>query len=145
MLIADNHASKLAYKLAKALLQPRDELQLVTVVLGEESVKYGSDLLAPYLPAAQQQNGPTITPVVRNPCILGQTGQTFSVDATSPNCATHMHQSLCCPAEHDCNPEGAPQQPLLQIPTRLPQQLYLKCTIAIHVNDGARAEFSCPT
>lgn len=70
MLISDNQASKLAFKLGKALLQPRDELQLVTVVLGEESVPYGSGLLAPYLPSAQQQqqqqqHGPAINPVVR--------------------------------------------------------------------------------
>jgi hypothetical protein len=67
VLISDNQASKLAFKLGKALLQPRDELQLVTVVLGEESVPYGSGLLAPYLPSAQQQQqqGPTINPVVR--------------------------------------------------------------------------------
>lgn len=46
-------------------LHPRDELQLVTVVLGEESLQYGSELLAPFLPAdQQQQQGPTITPVV---------------------------------------------------------------------------------
>jgi hypothetical protein len=38
----------------------------VTVVLGEDSVQYGSDMLAPYLPSEQQQqqNGPTISPVV---------------------------------------------------------------------------------
>lgn len=75
MLIADNQASKLAFKLAKALLQPRDELLLVTVVLGEDSVKYGSDLLAPYVPAEQQTQtqqqtvGPTITPVVSSWCM----------------------------------------------------------------------------
>lgn len=69
VLVSDNQASKLAFKLGKALLQPRDELQLVTVVLGEESVPYGSGLLAPYLLSAQQQqqqqHGPTICPVVR--------------------------------------------------------------------------------
>lgn len=75
VLIADNQASKLAFKLAKALLQPRDELLLVTVVLGEDSVKYGSDLLAPYVPAEQQTQtqqqtvGPTITPVVSSWCM----------------------------------------------------------------------------
>lgn len=70
VLIADNHASKLAFKLSRALLQPRDELQLVTVVVGEESLNYGSDLLAPYLTEQQQQqNGPTLTPVVRAMCI----------------------------------------------------------------------------
>lgn len=66
MLVADNQASKLAFKLGKALLQPQDELQLVTVVAGEDSVPYGSSLLAPYLPSEQQQQqpGPTISPVV---------------------------------------------------------------------------------
>jgi hypothetical protein len=56
-------------------LHPRDELQLVTVVLGEESLQYGSELLAPFLPAdQQQQQGPTITPVV-------------SVDSTLQKCS----------------------------------------------------------
>ncbi len=46
----------------------RDELQLVTVVLSEESIQYGSELLAPYLPTVQQQQqqGLTISPVVRD-------------------------------------------------------------------------------
>jgi hypothetical protein len=70
VLITDNHASKLAFKLAKALLQPRDELQMVTVVMGEESVKYGSDLLAQYMPAQQQQQGPNITPVVGSAVVV---------------------------------------------------------------------------
>lgn len=66
VLITDNQASKLAFKLAKGILHPQDELQLVTVVMGEESLEYGSRLLAPLLPSEQQQqqNGPTISPVV---------------------------------------------------------------------------------
>lgn len=60
-LIADNHASKLAFKMAKALLRPRDELQLVTVVTNEEGVAYGNSTLAPYL---QEQCSNTVTPVV---------------------------------------------------------------------------------
>jgi hypothetical protein len=47
-LIADNHASKLAFKMAKCLLRPRDELQLLTIVLDENSTLYGNNLLVPY-------------------------------------------------------------------------------------------------
>lgn len=60
-LVADNHASKLAVKMAKALLRPRDELQLVTVVANEENVTYGNNLLAPYV---QEQCNNVVTPLV---------------------------------------------------------------------------------
>lgn len=60
-LISDNHASKLAVKMAKALLRPRDELQLVTVVTNEDSISYGNNLLAPYL---QEKCNNNVTPVV---------------------------------------------------------------------------------
>lgn len=48
--------------MAKALLRPKDELQLVTVVMNEEAVVYGNNVLAPYL---QEQCSNTVTPVVR--------------------------------------------------------------------------------
>eukprot|EP00878_Enallax_costatus_P012355 GHUV01012905.1.p1 GENE.GHUV01012905.1~~GHUV01012905.1.p1 ORF type:complete len:221 (+),score=73.77 GHUV01012905.1:1993-2655(+) len=47
--------------MAKALLRPRDELQLVTVVMSEDSISYGNDLLAPYL---QEKCSNNVTPVV---------------------------------------------------------------------------------
>ena len=76
-LIADNHASKLAVKMAKALLRPRDELQLVTVVMSEDSISYGNDLLAPYL---QEKCSNSVTPVVSN-CYDGRDALTLN-----PNC-----------------------------------------------------------
>lgn len=60
-LIADNHATKLAYRMARALLSSKDELQVVTVVASEESIQYGTDLLAPYI---QEPCENTVTPVV---------------------------------------------------------------------------------
>eukprot|EP00775_Hariotina_reticulata_P008512 gene8512-8694_t len=36
--------------MAKSLLHPRDELQLLTVVLDDNSIMYGNDLLVPYAP-----------------------------------------------------------------------------------------------
>lgn len=43
----------------------------MTVVLGEESVQYGSELLAPYLQTEQQrQQGPAISPVVSAAVLL---------------------------------------------------------------------------
>lgn len=63
-LVADNHVSKMAVRMARALLRPRDELQLVTVVLTEQSVGYGQSLLAPHLDPPEAPCGNTITPVV---------------------------------------------------------------------------------
>lgn len=60
-LIADNHATKLAYRMARALLRPRDELQLVTVVASEEAVAYGKRLLEQY---EQEPCDNVVTPVV---------------------------------------------------------------------------------
>jgi nucleotide-binding universal stress UspA family protein len=58
VLIADNHASKMAVRMAKALLRPHDELQLLTVVLSADSLHYGSSLLEPYLQQQQPQPQP---------------------------------------------------------------------------------------
>jgi nucleotide-binding universal stress UspA family protein len=60
-LIADNHATKLAYRMARALLRPRDELQLVTVVANEEGELFGKRLLEQY---EQEPCENVVTPVV---------------------------------------------------------------------------------
>jgi nucleotide-binding universal stress UspA family protein len=77
VLIADNHASKLAMKMARALCRPRDELVLVTVVLSEDSLHYGNDLLAPFLQAEQpqqqqqqQQQPPSSTSTASGPAFV---------------------------------------------------------------------------
>jgi hypothetical protein len=44
LLVTDNHASKLALRMAKALLRPRDELRVTTVVMSPESLPYGRKL-----------------------------------------------------------------------------------------------------
>jgi hypothetical protein len=44
LLVTDNHASKLALRMAKALLRPRDELRVTTVVMSPESLSYGRKL-----------------------------------------------------------------------------------------------------
>lgn len=49
LLAVDNHASKLAHRMALALLRPQDELQVVTVVSSEESRGFGAALLQPFL------------------------------------------------------------------------------------------------
>lgn len=46
--VSDNHASKLAYKMAKAVLRPNDTLLLLTVVMTEDSLDYGHQLLEQY-------------------------------------------------------------------------------------------------
>ncbi len=61
LLVADNRASKLAFRMARALLLPKDELHLVTVVMSEEGKDYGSTLLSSFADGAQ---GPNIKPVV---------------------------------------------------------------------------------
>jgi len=48
LLVVDNHASRQALKMACAFLQPKDELQLVTVVMEEASRAYGERLLDSY-------------------------------------------------------------------------------------------------
>jgi hypothetical protein len=60
-LIADNHATKLAYRMARALLRPRDELQLVTVVANDDAVAYGKRMLEQY---EQEPCDNVVTPVV---------------------------------------------------------------------------------
>ncbi|KAF8055402.1 hypothetical protein HT031_006770 [Scenedesmus sp. PABB004] len=61
VLVANNHATRLAVRMARALLRPRDELQLVTVAMTPEGVVGGEALLAPH---AAEPCANTVTPVV---------------------------------------------------------------------------------
>jgi hypothetical protein len=63
VLVSDNHATKLAVKMACSLLRPRDELQLLTVVMSDSARAYGEKLLSQYTFDGDESN--FCTPIVR--------------------------------------------------------------------------------
>ena len=68
VLVADNHASKLALKMAKALLRPSDELHVLTVVMSESSIAYGKKLTEGFLEGdSTGQLRPVVSSRTRSP------------------------------------------------------------------------------
>lgn len=65
VLVAENHATRLAVRMAHAVARPRDEVHLLTVVAADESVPYGKRLLSPYNQQEAGSSAVTLAPVVR--------------------------------------------------------------------------------
>lgn len=91
VLVADNHATKMSVRIASALLRPRDELLLLTVVMSEEGRAFGQQLLSKFAPPEDRAN----------PC-------TTSVSEWSAGCLLHAASEGCgecvCPPSSPCLP-----------------------------------------